>query len=638
MTMRPGIRLGFLFLAVLPGMAALAEGGHVFKGNVYDLEGAPISQAMVWVYQDRGAQETRTDAEGRFSFSGLETGFCEAVVYREGYGIGGHRGFLMEDVEAPIVLGTPGLLRMRVVSNTFLPVPGARVIFMAVNDLLPVRVDELSELGFPVLRSGDDGLIDIDFLPEGGFAQLVLSHVDFADTQVAYLPVREEAQDIILYPGLTVRGRVSHDGKGIPRARVSMYRPGVGGERYYADVLTDPEGFYSARAPRGEYLLRVRHPDWGMSAPQSILLDHEAETAVADFALPTPQHIEGSVLFPDGKPCGGVQVVYRSEGVPRDETWTNRAGVFRIKAPSPQGLLRIVPPPGFMTESLSEIPVDLGDSREVRLRPVHLEPLPEIMGVIVDDTGIPAYPALVSSLDPEHQAWALTDAEGRFSLRLGYMPETGELTFRAEHGLRFLRKDFTVQLKPAKPLEIQLETFQADLTHGEDPPGRNRLTPLIDKEAPEIDCEDWFNTQPLDLGALRGKVVVLTFWGGFDNSLPGINRIEELRALHALFHGVEDVVILGIHDTSSDADEVEEYVHQYRIEFPVGRDAEPFVTFVNYGINFIPQTLLIDKRGIVRYVHTDGRLPELIKALRRETTAPATGTKKTANRSDQSAG
>lgn len=616
--------------------AAYGDAGHTFEGLVYDLEARPLAGAAVWLYQESGAQQGKTDPEGRFSFRGLATGLCETVVYREGYGIGGHRGFLMEDTGIKVVLGPPGLLRMRVVNNTFLPVPGARVIFMVVNDLFPVRADELAALDFPVLRSGDDGLLDIPFIPEGGFAQLVLSHVDYADTQVAYLPVRENPQDIILYPGLTVRGRVTHEAKGIARARVSVFRPGVGGERYYADVLTDPEGFYSARVPRGEYLLQVRHYDWGCSAPKPILLEKEDEALVADVSLVTPRIIMGSVVFPDGKPAGGVQVLYRAAGAPRDEVWTDREGLFRIRAPEAQGALRIAPPPGFMTENLAEIPVDLGDAREVRLSPVHLEPLPEITGQILDDTGNPAFPALVSSLDPEHPAWIPTDPEGRFSLRLGYMPEEGEVAFRAEHGLRFLRKDFTVSLKSLKPLDLRLETFQANMEHGEDPPGGNRLTPLLDKEAPVIDCADWFNTQPLDLSNLRGKVVVLTFWGGFDNSLPGINRIEELRALHHLLREVDDVVILGIHDSSSDADEVEEYVHQYRIEFPVGRDAEPFVSFVNYGINFIPQTLLIDRRGMVRFVHTDGRLPELIKVLRRETAAPES-TKRAADRRTRSA-
>jgi len=35
----------------------------------------------------------------------------------------------------------------------------------------------------------------------------------------------------------------------------------------------------------------------------------------------------------------------------------------------------------------------------------------------------------------------------------------------------------------------------------------------VGKEAPEISAKKWFNTEPLTLAALRGKVVLLEFWG-----------------------------------------------------------------------------------------------------------------------------
>jgi hypothetical protein len=81
---------------------------------------------------------------------------------------------------------------------------------------------------------------------------------------------------------------------------------------------------------------------------------------------------------------------------------------------------------------------------------------------------------------------------------------------------------------------------------------------------------------------------------------------------------VDDVVFVGVHDASVEPEEVEEYLAQYRIEWPVGCDADPFKTFVTYGINFIPQTVLIDKQGILRYHDVEGRLLELIKVLRRK--------------------
>ena len=78
------------------------------------------------------------------------------------------------------------------------------------------------------------------------------------------------------------------------------------------------------------------------------------------------------------------------------------------------------------------------------------------------------------------------------------------------------------------------------------------------------------------------------------------------------------VLVLGIHDASSTADEVKEFLGRYDVRFAVGKDADPFFTFVNYGINAIPQVVLLDKKGVVRYYQPESRLLELVKTLRRE--------------------
>jgi peroxiredoxin len=166
-------------------------------------------------------------------------------------------------------------------------------------------------------------------------------------------------------------------------------------------------------------------------------------------------------------------------------------------------------------------------------------------------------------------------------------------------------------------VELRLEPFEPDL--GKRPPiqGRNDLSKLLGKSAPKFQCTDWFNSTPLDLDKLKGKVVVLTMWGGFDDSPFSTNRMNQLRALYDLYNGVaDDVAIVAVHDAGSDANEVAEYVKRFDLRFPVGKDADPFVSFVNYGINFIPQTVLIDKKGVLQYDQVEGRLLELVKSLR----------------------
>lgn len=144
---------------------------------------------------------------------------------------------------------------------------------------------------------------------------------------------------------------------------------------------------------------------------------------------------------------------------------------------------------------------------------------------------------------------------------------------------------------------------------------------LLDKDAPMLQCRTWFNyvgSEKVKLQeAFQGKIVLILFWGGFDKTPFAMMHVEELRALYDLYRGVSDVAILSVHDGMLDVEDVERYVRDYSIEFPVGVDTDSGDTFKNYSIEFIPQMVLIDKRGVLRYTDVSGRTLELIKVLRR---------------------
>jgi hypothetical protein len=315
----------------------------------------------------------------------------------------------------------------------------------------------------------------------------------------------------------------------------------------------------------------------------------------------------------------GIQAVYKVGNTVCESAFTDKEGRFRLQVAPAKGAIRIVPPPGFMTKNMGDISVDMGDAHEAKLSAIALVALPTISGTVLGDDGKPAGKVLLSSLGLDPPVWAISDDKGQFTIRLNYFPDGGRAAFRAEHPLRFLRKDFACNFTESAPIEVRLEPFEPDLAKRGQVPGHNNLQGLIDKPAPEIKCSEWINSpQPVTIEELRGKVAVLTMWGGFDNSPQAVNRIDELRALHDLLADVDDVAIISVHDGGTDMDEIEKYVHRLGITFPVGRDAEPLVTFTNYCIGTIPQTVLIDKRGVLRYQGVDGRLLELIKGLRRE--------------------
>ncbi|MBM3644293.1 MAG: redoxin domain-containing protein [Alphaproteobacteria bacterium] len=129
--------------------------------------------------------------------------------------------------------------------------------------------------------------------------------------------------------------------------------------------------------------------------------------------------------------------------------------------------------------------------------------------------------------------------------------------------------------------------------------------------APELDVERWYNTTaPLSLAALRGRIVVVH---AFQMLCPGCvsHAIPQARRLHALLKD-SGIVVLGLHTVfehhaAMTPVALEAFLHEYRIEFPVGIDRPSGDngmprTMATYGMRGTPTTLVIDTEGrLVRH-------------------------------------
>lgn len=127
--------------------------------------------------------------------------------------------------------------------------------------------------------------------------------------------------------------------------------------------------------------------------------------------------------------------------------------------------------------------------------------------------------------------------------------------------------------------------------------------------APELQVVRWFNAPtPPTLAALRGKVVVIEAFqmlcpGCVSHGLPQAQRVRRLFA-------EDQVTVLGLHTvfehhTAMTPVALEAFLHEYRIDFPVGVDAPPDAgpiprTMAAYGMRGTPTLLLIDKQGRLR--------------------------------------
>ena len=136
---------------------------------------------------------------------------------------------------------------------------------------------------------------------------------------------------------------------------------------------------------------------------------------------------------------------------------------------------------------------------------------------------------------------------------------------------------------------------------------------LIGKPAPEWSFDDWQNSRPLQLKDLRGKVVLIRWWTAPDcrycaASAPALNEFHrEYRK-----RGLE---VIGAYHHKSDEPlapkKVAKQAREFGFKFPVAIDTD-WNTVNRWWLDghdrqFTSVSFLIDRRGMIRYIHPGGQ-------------------------------
>jgi thiol-disulfide isomerase/thioredoxin len=114
------------------------------------------------------------------------------------------------------------------------------------------------------------------------------------------------------------------------------------------------------------------------------------------------------------------------------------------------------------------------------------------------------------------------------------------------------------------------------------------------KPPPALDGATWFNTSaPLTLDRLRGKVVLLDFWGKWCG--PCVAKLPAVQALHDKFKD-RGLVVIGVH-SADQHDGLAAFLTERKVTVPVLIDSGK--TASRYLIEAWPAYFLIDKSGKV---------------------------------------
>lgn len=119
------------------------------------------------------------------------------------------------------------------------------------------------------------------------------------------------------------------------------------------------------------------------------------------------------------------------------------------------------------------------------------------------------------------------------------------------------------------------------------PPTRPGPPPLV--------VEHWLNSGPLVLDQLKGKVVVVHFWGVVNG--PSRRLMPQLATLLA-GHKDGGLVLIGV--TEDAKADVEAFAKRHKIAYPLALDAKG-ATSKAYGVEFLPTVWVIARDGAVAW-------------------------------------
>jgi cytochrome c biogenesis protein CcmG, thiol:disulfide interchange protein DsbE len=124
---------------------------------------------------------------------------------------------------------------------------------------------------------------------------------------------------------------------------------------------------------------------------------------------------------------------------------------------------------------------------------------------------------------------------------------------------------------------------------------------LVGKRAPDFAVAAAVNGKgKVALSSLRGKVVLVDFWGTFcEPCKKSFPKLQDLNTKYA----ASGLKIVGIsEDDADDKEAIPGFATTYGAKFTLGWDADKSIA-KSYKPETMPSSFLVDKNGVVRYAH-----------------------------------
>jgi cytochrome c biogenesis protein CcdA/thiol-disulfide isomerase/thioredoxin len=158
-------------------------------------------------------------------------------------------------------------------------------------------------------------------------------------------------------------------------------------------------------------------------------------------------------------------------------------------------------------------------------------------------------------------------------------------------------------LEDSKTVNRRLNSIRPKAKFAERTTGPRSKLPVLGTAPDFTGTQRWFNSRPLSLAALRGRVVLIDFWTY--TCINCIRTLPYLKAWDARYRNA-GLTIVGVHSPEfsfeKDAGNVQRAIASFGIRYPVVQDNN-LATWSAWGNQYWPAEYLIDARGKVRHVH-----------------------------------
>lgn len=138
--------------------------------------------------------------------------------------------------------------------------------------------------------------------------------------------------------------------------------------------------------------------------------------------------------------------------------------------------------------------------------------------------------------------------------------------------------------------------------------------------------DNWFNSAPLKLDELRGKVVLVDFWTYTCSNC--LNHLPYVKQWHEKY---KDLVVVGVHTPEyafeKSAQNVQDAIKRLQIKHAVAQD-NSYATWKAFKNRYWPAVYLIDKQGRIVYSHYgEGSYGETEKRIQALLAEPSVSTR-----------